>query len=506
MRRFSFLLLGIVLAASASAQTAPAAPAATSAPTDPALVRRALTEQAAAKLTEDQIRRSTDVDSLSRLATIYNGKDFERFAWTLERLVQLMPDSGALKYQLAAFYAGRGDKTKAYDVLLRMQAQGFANDPSQDSRFEKIHGTEVWDYLIENLKANAKPFGEGRVAFELPKGDRLLESIAWDPKRKQFLVGSAREGKIYLADEDGKLADFIAPDTQNGLMSVLDLRADPAHDLLWVATTGAPHYKGFDKSIVGKSALVKFQLSSGRFLAHYASPEDRHPHVFSSLALAPGGRVFVADGVRNEIYKLDSDGLKLLLANAKLKSIRGMAVSGDGKTLYFADYSLGILGIDLATNKGFELKRNPERLVLGGIDGLYWYDGTLVIVENGMIPSRVMRLKLARDGRAVESAMPLDAAQPVFDSPTLGAVVDSSLYFIANSQKHLYDGYGVLKDPAQLAPVRIYKSDLRFAWDQPGISSSTLSEVPKATPEQRKQFLEDQKSKPRQEVPKSNGG
>lgn len=502
MRRFPFLLLGIILTVSVSAQTTQTSPAA--APPDPALVRRALAEQAASKLTETQIMHSTDVDSLSRLATIYNGKDLERFAWTLERLVQLMPDSGALKYQLAAFYAGQGDKTKAYDVLLRMQMQGFANDPSEDGRFEKIHGTQVWDYLVENLKANAKPFGQGKVAFELPKGDRLLESISWDPKRKQFLFGSAREGKIYLASEDGKLVDFIAPDAQNGLMSVLDLRVDAARDLLWVATTGAPHYKRFDQSIVGKSALVKFQLSSGRLLARYASPADKHPHVFSSLALAPDGRVFVADGVRNEIYKLDSDGLKLLLANPKLKSIRGMAVSSDGKTLYFADYALGILGIDLSTSKGFELKRNPERIVLGGIDGLYWYDGTLAIVENGMIPSRVMRLKLTRDGRAVESVMPLDAAQLAFDSPTLGTVVGDSLYFIANSQKQLYDGYGVLKDPTQLAPVRIYQSDLRFAWDQPGISSS-INEIPKATSAQRKQFLEEQKGA-RQEAPKSNGG
>ena len=60
------------------------------------------------------------------------------------------------------------------------------------------------------------------------------------------------------------------------------------------------------------------------------------------------GTVFAADGIRNEIYRLDGDALKLELSNPKLTSIRGLAVSGDGKTLYFADYSLGLLGIDWA--------------------------------------------------------------------------------------------------------------------------------------------------------------
>jgi hypothetical protein len=137
-----------------------------------------------------------------------------------------------------------------------------------------------------------------------------------------------------------------------------------------------------------------------------------------------------------------------------------------------ADYSLGIFGIDLTKTAPFSLARSPEKLVLGGIDGLYYYDGCLVIIENGMVPQRVMRLKLSADGRGVVAAMPLDVAQPAFSTPTLGAVAGNDLYLIANSQKGLYDKLGVLKNPDALQPTRIFRSNLRFAWDQSGISTS----------------------------------
>jgi hypothetical protein len=90
-----------------------------------------------------------------------------------------------------------------------------------------------------------------------------------------------------------------------------------------------------------------------------------------------------------------------------------------------------------------------------------------------------MRLKLSDDGRSVAGAMPLDVAQPAFSRPTLGAVAGDDLYFIANSQKLLYDKFGVLQEAEKLEPTRIFRSNLRFAWNQSGIQAG-LTELPKA--------------------------
>jgi len=462
----------------AAAQKATAAPA----PAAPATGADATLVQRAQALTQDQIKESRDIASLSKLAGVYNSiGDIKRFAWTLRRLTELMPDSGQLRLQLALAYAELDDKTNAYDVLVRMQGQGFGYDVATDTRFDKIHGTKVWDYIVTNLQVNAKQFGEGKLAFELPKGDYLFESIAFDPKRKQFLVGSAREGKVYLADANGKISEFIKPTAENGVYAVFDLAVDAGHDKLYVASAGVPYYKGFTAESFGKSGIVEFQLSTGKFIKKYTFPTNYADRLPTSMTVAKDGRVYVADGERGQIFSLDGGGLTSLAENPKLTRIRGMAVSDDGRTLYFADYAMGIFGIDLAKSTPFGLGRNPEKLVLGGIVGLYYYDGCLVVIESGMVPQRVMRLKLSDDGRSVAGVMPLDVAQPAFDTPTLGAIDGDQLYFIANSQKAFYDKYGVLKEPTKLQPTRIFRSNLRFAWNQGGIQTG-VSELPKGAP------------------------
>ncbi len=473
-------VVAAVLATGCIVAAAQEKPAASPAQQAQAPAQASLTEKAEA-LTQDQIKASSDIASLSKLGSLYNSiGDMKRFAWTLKRLTELVPDSGPLRLQLAMAYAEQGDKTKAYDALVRMQGQGFGYDVSTDTRFDKIHGTKVWDYIVTNLQVNAKQFGEGKPAFELPKGDYLFESIGYDPKRKQFLVGSAREGKIHLADMKGKLSDFIQPTAENGVYSVFDLAVDAAHDKLYVASAGVPYYKGFTADSFGKSGVVEFQLSSGKFLNKYTFPANTSGLLPTSIAVGKDGHVYVADGDHGKIFRLDGGELKALVENPKLTSIRGMAVSDDSRTLYFADFGAGIFGLDLTKDAPFALGRNPEKLVLGGIAGMYYYDGCLVVIESGMVPQRVMRLKLSEDGRAVASAMPLDVAQPAFAAPTLGAIAGDDLYFIANSQKGLYDKFGVLKEPGELRPTQIFRSNLRFAWNQSGIGAG-VSELPRGS-------------------------
>ncbi len=469
------LLAGLLAAGivSANAQTKPATAAQAQAQAAQAQARQAeaLTQKAEA-LTEEQIGESKDIAGLTKLSEVYNAiGDIPRFTRTVQRLTELLPDSGQLKLQLAMIYASQNDKTRAYDVLVRMQGQGYGYDISKEPRFEPIRDTKVWDYVVANMQANAKQFGEGKLAFELPKGDFLFESIGYDPARKQFLVGSAREGKVLLVDKKGKLTDFIAPSAENGMWGVFDLAVDAAHDKVYVASSDVAYFKGFESAQFGQAGVFKFQLCSGKFLHKYLLAEAGKTHTLSSITVGKDGRVYAADAARRQIFRIDDEQLSMLVENPKLTSIRGLAVSDDGRTLYIADYSLGIFGIDLPKMAPFVLARNPEKLVLGGIDGLYSTTAALSSSRAAWSPQRVMRLKLSDDGRSVVAAMPLDVAQPAFTMPTLGAIAGDDLYFIANSQKGLYDKLGVLKNPDALQATRIFRCELRFAWDQSGIST-----------------------------------
>ncbi|WP_331652212.1 hypothetical protein [Dokdonella sp.] len=425
-------------------------------------------------LSKGQIDQMQSPAALLRAAALYKqGDDLDRLAWTLERLTAFEPNVGELKLALATTYARQGEKTKAYDLLLGMQRVGYGYDLAENADFAKISGTKVWTYITDGLKTNLKPFGEGKVAFSLPAGDHLYESLAWDPVRKQLLVGSVRDGTIMRADADGKLTDFIAAGA-DGLWSVYAMAVDADDDALYVASTASLYFKGFSQANYGQAGVFKFRLSNGKLLEKYLLPSGAQPNTLSSLA-ARKGLVFAADGLHNVIYRLDGGALKPMVANPKLTSVRGLALSDDGKTLYFADYALGIFGVDLAAGKPFDLKYDPAKLALGGIDGLSWYDHRLVAIQSGMSPRRVMRIALADDMKTVTAAMPLDAANPAFELPTYGAVAGDSLYFVANSQKNAYDSYGSPKDERKLEPVKVFRTDLRFAWDGGTLTSAKVA-------------------------------
>lgn len=444
----------------------------------------------ATTFTEKDINEITSSMVLNRMIAGYKRlDDQERLNWTLARLSALHPDSGDLRMALALNYAAQGNKSKSYDLLLKMKEQGYGADLKDDPRFAKVTGTEAWDYVVQNLQMNLQPFGEGKVAFELAKDDTLFESITWDPKREKFLIGSVRDGQIRIADMKGKLSKFITPADGSGLWSVYAMAVDPDRDLLYVTSSSSLYFKGFRKEDFNKTGLFKFKLSSGQLISKILMPTDDGTHTLSSIAVSKDGKVYVADGVRNEIYTIEGDALKLVVTNPRLTSIRGMALSDDGNTLYFADYALGIFGADLKAGSGFPLAHDTTTLVLGGIEGLYWYDGTLVAIENGMSPHRVIRLTLSKDGKSVTKMMPIDVANPAFGLPTYGTVVGNDLYFIANSQRNLYGQYGDLKDKDALNAVRIFRSNLRFAWNEKGITGSQSVPIRQASPEEGRKMI-----------------
>lgn len=489
-RRIGAFAAGLVLTAAAGLATAQSSQ-------QQAAMQQAM--QKAEALSQQQIESSHDEAALVRLARLYAAAgDKQRYRWTLKQLTRLVPGSMQLKLQLAASYASDDMKTPAYDILLGMKGLGFGVDLSKAPQFEKIHGTEVWDYIVKSLQANMKTFGEGKKAFDLPAADLMFNALAWDPVHKKFLVGSARDGSIHHADMQGKLGDFIRSDKQNRLWSIMDMAVDARHKRLWVATTSVVYFKGYDTNNANQAALVEFDLASGKFLHRY--PLAGSGVYLSSVAVAPDGTVYAADGVNKALYTVHQGKLEEIARNPLLSEIGALAISSDGSKLYLADTQKGVIGFDLKTKKAFGLAYNPDALVLPGIVDMHSYKNTLVVIEPGMQPRRVMRLKLSGDGREVTSAMPLDVANPVFETLGKGAVVGHKIYYIANDQRSKYDQYGMLKEGAVLEPVHVFVSDMDFAWDQRGINTG-MKKIPGASPAEGKKMLDAPPDKGRRALP-----
>jgi len=96
--------------------------------------------------------------------------------------------------------------------------------------------------------------------------------------------------------------------------------------------------------------------------------------------------------------------------------------------MYVADREMGILVADIKGGRAGTLAL-PDNFNIGGIDGLYLWDNHLIIIQNGIKPQRVMRLKLDASGTRVEAVRPLAVAQAEFDYPSFGTMKGNELYY-----------------------------------------------------------------------------
>jgi hypothetical protein len=118
-----------------------------------------------------------------------------------------------------------------------------------------------------------------------------------------------------------------------------------------------------------------------------------------------------------------------------------MAVSPDGRFLFVADYLQGIARVDLKHGEVAFLPP-PEELLTSGIDGLLLAGDSLVGIQNGLRPHRVVRLELDPAHSRITGGSVLERAHRRFDEPTLGVVVGDALYYVANSQYGHFDENG----------------------------------------------------------------
>ena len=433
--------------------------------TAPTTAAVASAELPTGKALESRIAEVKDPSILTRLIAQYrgNGDKIAEMA-SLDRRIALRPHIGLYQLDKAATLAREDRKSEAYTVLIELQNAGYGYDLHDDPRFAKIATTEVWNYILENFDTNRAPFGSGSLEYTLPREDLLLESLAWDSSREKLLVGSAREGKVYIVAADGTIKPLATADAENGMWSVFDMAVDAQRGVLWVASTAVPHYKNYDaEKDLGRAGIFKFDLKTGKFIKHFLSPpmEAGQPFFLSSITLGKDGEVYAADGVNRAIYQVRDDQFRRILHMPMLTSISAMTVSGDGSKLYLADPQLGLLGVELATLKPFDV-RVPPKLTLEGIGALAWYGNSLIAVQSGMEPRRVMRFELSSDGGTIAKIQPLEANNADFGKPGLITMNGPMIYLVANDQKDNYDRFGLLRSKDKLESTRIVRINAKF--------------------------------------------
>jgi len=374
----------------------------------------------------------------------YRAKDHAAYLEHMLAAAKLRPDSLTVTYNLAGAQALAGHPKEALEQLGRLADKSVVFDVAADEDFASIRDSDGFKSVLARFEKLEAPIGKSDVAFQLPQKDLITEGVAYDPATETFYVGSIHQRKIVSRGKDGSVKDFAT--AEDGLWSVFGMKVDAKRRTLWACTTATPQMVGFKKEDEGLSSVLRFDLASGELVKRYDLSNRPQAHWLGDLVVDSKGKVFITDsqapGAVYAIFQKDGE-LVPWIEPGPFRSPQGIDLSTDEKHVFVADYSIGILRFDTTSKQSVRVT-GPADLVLAGIDGLYFHRGSLIAIQNGIRPHRVVRFHLNASQDRIERAEILEMNNPSFDEPTLGVLVVDRLYFVANSQWGRFDKDGTI--------------------------------------------------------------
>ena len=375
---------------------------------------------------------------------------------TLARIQALRkerPGDGVLVFYQALVHVSLGERDAAFELLRSLKGRKLGLVPVRDAGFDAVWNDPEFQTIRKELADEEPQTPASPVAFRLKDPKLIPEGIAFDAKGERFFIGSIAQRKIIVRDAKGQARDFSSPSDK--LDTVLGLAVDADHGHLYAVSTN-----GFldEANTERRNAVVRYDLKSGRLTNRFFGPEAMQ---LNDLAVAPDGTLYVTDSMGGTLFRKKPDEAKLtrLGAAGALRGANGIAVGADG--ILYAAISTGIVRVDTATGEPTRLPQ-PDTVVTGGIDGLYWHEGDLIGVQNVTNPGRVVRITLTDKGTRIAGLTLLQSYHhPDFDEPTTGAIANGALYVIGNSYVGHYQPDGTIKNSADLKGTAVIAVPLR---------------------------------------------
>ena len=368
----------------------------------------------------------------------------------LERIQSLRkerPKDGVLVFYEAITRIAVDDRAASFELLRSLQGRKLGLVPVRDAGFEAVWDDPEFRKIREKLAQDEPRTPDAPVALRLGDPKLIPEGIAYDTKQDRFFVGSVAQKKIVSANRKGEVKDFSKP--EDNLDCVLGLFVDAAHEQLYAVSTNGFLDEGQKQR---RNAVVRYDLKNGLLINRYDAPGANQ---LNDLTVAADGTIYATDSASGTLFRKRADEKMLTPFGAKgaLPGANGITLGADG-SLYVA-ISTGIARINLSTAAPTRLPQ-PDTVVTGGCDGLYWRKGDLVGIQNVTNPGRVIRIALADQGTRISGVTVLQSHHhPKFTEPTTGVIAGDALYVIANSYVGHFQPNGNMKDPEQLKETAI---------------------------------------------------
>jgi sugar lactone lactonase YvrE len=369
----------------------------------------------------------------------------------IDRAASAWPTQEAYAWGRVAVAARMGDTAAVARALNAYAALGLGRDLKREASIAGFASSPLLASALAAHDANRAPLARGTVRATLPDSTFWPEGLDFDSSTGSFYVTSLRHRTIAEVRRDGSVREVL-PRGMKSLGAIFGVRVDAKNGVLWATMSGTPQMEGFTPGDTATAALLRIRLRNGVIEGRWDIPAAPGGHVLGDLALGPKGDVYFTDSRHPVLYTLAAGADTLTsFTHPLFRSLQGIAPAPDGRVIYVADYSHGILRIDLATGTVTRVADAPGSVSLG-CDGLAWDRGALVAIQNGVVPARVMRFTLSGDGLRFTKAEVLDRNPAIADEPTIGAIADNTFVYVANSQWEKHDEQGVPRSGAPRKP------------------------------------------------------
>ncbi|WP_271438656.1 hypothetical protein [Pontixanthobacter luteolus] len=368
----------------------------------------------------------------------------------LAELALAYPDSASVHLRLLQAYFGAENAAGTVREALWLAVRGYSFSEDARGRILDLAGeTATADRLSRLLAQNAVRIEKSVATASVPDDVLLVEGVAVDPLTGGLIVSSVVSRTLASQSAPG-VWNTVSPSDAGNLSGMV---FDVPRGMFWVASGDLGMMPQGDEPFRG---IYGFRQGEPDNPIQIAAPDGVN---LSDVTVAADGTVYASDPVGGGIYMLAGGRISEFVAPGTFRSPQGLAISVDGRRIFVSDYRYGIAIVDLQTGSVSRLG-SARPMILDGIDGIWRVGNSLIAIQNGMMPMRIVEISLSPNGNYATALKVLEQNHSEWSEPLGGSIYGGALYYVSTGQWDKFQAGGTLKDGLSPIPTQVRRLPL----------------------------------------------
>jgi hypothetical protein len=367
----------------------------------------------------------------------YQNNDYKTYLAQMRLADEALPNQVRVMTNLTKAYALNGRKSRAVQVLRKLILLNASYDFQNDPDLESIVGYKGYREIVNLQKLLLTPEENDEIFRTIESDSNHVESfVVLD--NGDILLGSINRNKIIKVDQAGNLTDWLVLP-----YSVLGMKIDQTTGFLWVASAATKRMQDFNLLEMGKTFVIQIDIDN---VSVIQGLEFNEAELFRDVVLDKKSQLWLTNSIRPYVSRDDTDTTFTIGAfmrkqfdlSATHFHLHGLTLNDDESVLYFGDYYVGIYKLNIAEDAIVKVQATKD-FHLAGMSSLYYYNNSLITIQNGVRPLRVVQYFLDDEGENIIGQNYINRGGQSLGDPTYGQIKDGYFYYIANSPRSAYD-------------------------------------------------------------------